>query len=165
MLLLLAAAVIFDLKSRKVPNFLIAAGLILGMAGQLYTSGIQGLGVFAGNVLFPILILYLLFLIRALGAADIKLFSVIGGCAGFPFLIQCIMISFITGAVFSLLQMLRNRNLCYRLITFYQYGKEVLLTGKLKPYPSDNDGKNNLIHFSLSIFISYVIGLGVRIWE
>lgn len=165
MLLLLAAAVIFDLKKRKVPNFLIVAGLILGMICQLYTSGIQGLGVFVGNVVFPILILYLLFLIRALGAADIKLFSMIGGCTGFSFLIQCIIISFIIGAVFSLLQMLRNRNLYFRLITFFQYGKEVLETGKLNSYPSDNDGKNNLIHFSLSIFISYIIGLGVHIWE
>ena len=72
----LGVAVSFDLKDRRIPNVLIAAGLIAGLLYSMTVRGQESIGFVLGNMLFPILLLYFLFLIHVLGAGDIKLFVV-----------------------------------------------------------------------------------------
>ena len=67
-LTLLSVAVVMDIQSFRVSNRLIVSGLISGLFLQVLEEGVKGLGVFILNVSIPIILFYLLFLIRALGA-------------------------------------------------------------------------------------------------
>jgi prepilin peptidase CpaA len=161
LLLLLVTSVISDVQTRKVPNWLIGIGLLSGLYFQILAHGVSGIGVFLGNMMFPILILYLLFLMRALGAGDIKLFSVIGVCSQFSFLMHCMCWAFMIGAVLALGRMIRNRNFMQRMFTFVQFGQQTIRERRILAYPYDNDGKENRIYFSVAILLGFLLEWGV----
>lgn len=97
---------------------------------------------------------------HALGAGDIKLFSVISSCIGLGGLLKTIIYSFLVGAVFSLIIIIRNKNLYSRIAYFSSYIKTTLYTKSITKYDYESDGKQNYIHFSVAIFIGFIIYLG-----
>ena len=74
----LAIAVIQDFKSLRVSNRLILTGMAAGIFYRLLTKGLENILLMIPNIIFPIAVLYLLYLAGALGAGDIKLFSLVG---------------------------------------------------------------------------------------
>ena len=160
-LTLLSVAVVMDIQSFRVSNRLIVSGLISGLFLQVLEEGVKGLGVFILNVSIPIILFYLLFLIRALGAGDIKLFSMIGGIWGLQVLCTTIAVSFLAAAVMSLGKILFHKNLILRLRVFRGYMREVLTSGRLLKYPQEFQGGQHIIHFSIAILIGYAIAMEV----
>lgn len=159
--MLLITAAVMDLRSFKISNRLIIGGLVTGLIVQIIESGMKGIGVFLINVSIPVILFYLLFLMRALGAGDIKLFSVIGGMWNLKMLYVTVIVSFLTAAAMSLCKMLYHRNLISRLCVFGAYVCQVAATGRLSKYPKESEGKQHIIHFSVAILIGFVIALEV----
>lgn len=159
MLLLIATAT--DLGTGKVRNRLICLGLFTGTLFQIWEFGLWGLFLSAVQILFPVIVLFLLFLMHALGAGDIKLFSVIGCIWNLKFLCYCMFFSFLTGAVFSLGKLLYQRNLIARLMYFCRYVKNSLGNKKLGVYDRQSDGKQNTICFTTAILTGFCIAMGV----
>lgn len=128
-LTLLAAAVFFDLKTTKVPNPLIIAGYITGALLRIRApeDALQCLA----DILWPIIILYPLFLMRGLGAGDIKLFSVLSILYPFSILIQIMILSLYVGA-------------------------GLIISRKIYERLSERSYKN-FIHYTLCILIAYCI--------
>lgn len=100
---ILAMAAVWDLFYAKIPNGLIAAGLIMaflfalfGKAGDIPTR-------FFG-MLLPFLTLVVFFAFGILGAGDIKLFCVIGAFLGVKGILHCIGGAFIAGALTGVLK-------------------------------------------------------------
>ncbi len=77
-------ALLFDLATDRIPNYLVAAELICGLAYQLYIFGPMGILSFFGGIAVPFVLSYALFLFRMIGAGDIKLLMALGSVAGFP---------------------------------------------------------------------------------
>ncbi len=76
--MLVATAAIFDLRCRRIPNWLVLAGIVVGLGWNAHSSGFSGMGR-AATGLGLVFALYLPFyLIRALGAGDVKLLAAIG---------------------------------------------------------------------------------------
>lgn len=99
--ILVLIAVGMDLKSMRISNRLILVGLGMALIRRLFCEGIEGLLAGICHISFPVIVLYLLFLIGALGAGDIKLFSVIGGFVNFKILVWCMIYAFVAAGVFS----------------------------------------------------------------
>ncbi len=150
-----------DLRSFQISNRLVVSGLCFGCFLQILDWGVAGISVFLINVSIPVILFYLLFLIRALGAGDIKLFSMIGGIWGMKVLGITIAAAFLVAALMSLGKILFHRNLISRLRIFTTYMEQVLASGKLLKYPQDSNGKQHVIHFSISILIGYAIAMEV----
>ena len=109
------------------------------------------------QVIFPVIVLFLLFLMRALGAGDIKLFSIIGAIWNLKVLGYCMFFAFVTGAVFSLIKLVYQKNLFKSLNLFFQYVQVSLQEGKVISYDRVCDGKQNIIYFSIVILIGFCI--------
>ena len=161
LLLLLIMAVWMDIRTNKISNRLILGGLAMGFFFQVLESGLGGAGVFLINVSIPVILLFLLFLMRALGAGDIKLFSVVGGICGFQWLFLTMAASFLVGACMSLCKMAYHRSLIARLAVFGNYVRQSLAEGRILKYPQEPEGKQHIIHFSIAILIGYGITMGV----
>lgn len=164
LVVLLLLALKQDLKSYKIPNSIILIGYGLSLLFFCQKYEWTSIYKWAGGILIPILILIPLFFIKALGAGDIKLFSVIGGFFGIAYAIEIIAISFVFGAILSLVKLIRYKNLKVRLLVFSFYLKKLLLkttTNNLqnfsfKYYDKKRDDKQGVIHFSAAIFLGFI---------
>lgn len=117
----------------RISNRLIVSGLIWGFALRIMGEGSAGVVHFLVNISIPVILLFLLFQLRALGAGDIKLLSVAGGFLTAGQLMYLIAATFLTAAIIGA-------------------GKLVYRKGILR-----QRGEKTLIHFSLAILIGYFI--------
>ena len=71
-----------DIRTRRIPNWVVLAGLLLGLTGNTVLYGWAGLGR-AGLGLGLALLVYLpLHIVRGMGAGDVKLMAAVGAIAG-----------------------------------------------------------------------------------
>lgn len=154
----MSVAVYEDIKSYTISNVLILIGWISGFLLQIMTNGIQGIGYWCLGCIIPIVVTYVLFYFKMLGAGDIKLLSVIGGMCGIGFLKSVLSVSLFVGAVLSLMQMLRWKQLQIRFLYFFKYVTEMIETKQYVPYyESKRDGTKCVIRFSIAIGIAVCI--------
>ena len=160
-LLLLTAAAFTDIRTGRISNRLIAVGTLTGTVVQVMEYGGKGILYAAGLIFFPVFLLFFLFLMHALGAGDIKLFSVIGSIWNFPILMHCIFISFFVGALISLLKLLSQRTLFSQMFYFFQYVRNCITDRRILAYPKESGSHQNIIHFSIAILLGFCITMGV----
>ena len=108
MVLLLSASVA-DVRSRKIPNLLCAAGWLAGLGWQYLASGMQGVLHWAGGAAVAFLAGFGIYLIGAVGAGDVKLLSVTGGFLGERAVLYVGIASLVLGAVVSLFFRIREK--------------------------------------------------------
>ena len=75
LLTVLVFAVAADFREMRISNRLIASGLMMGLALRILGEGGAGIVHFLVNISIPVILLFLLFQLRVIGAGDIKLFS------------------------------------------------------------------------------------------
>ena len=160
-LVLLSAvgAVILDLRTQKIPNIWLCLGWMGGLGYQYLTAQGQGMKHFAAGSLLPVILLWVLFYFRMLGAGDIKLLSVLGGIMGTPAILLCVIWSVIFGAVLSVGVIIICGDLMQRLHYFTNYLKTYLHTGKRVPYRKEGS-RTEHIHFSVAILMGALLWIG-----
>lgn len=109
LLIIIIIAVIQDIVYFRIKNLLICIGLIVGVLFVLFAANFNYAVYHLVGAVLPILLLYPLFIIRAFGAGDIKLFSVIGLFLGSHLVLNILLISVLCGGVQSLLYLVRNK--------------------------------------------------------
>ena len=160
-LMLLIAATIFDLRTGKIPNLLNGIGILTGYAYHIYTEGVCGIVICTVYALIPVVLLFLLFLIHALGAGDIKLFSAIACLGGQSLFFHTFLYSFLVGAVYALFKLCYHRNLISSLMHFKEYLGRVMVERKCIPYRRELVWDKQTMHFSAAILMGYLLSLGV----
>ena len=151
---LVIAAVGMDLRNMRISNRLILIGLAISLVRRILCEGISGL--FTGIILIslPVILLYLLFLAGALGAGDIKLFSLIGGFIQLKELIWCIVFAFLFAAVISFMKMLYLGTFLSSMKRVFRYVCSIL-EGNLYCYQPESM-KDGRIHFSVAILFGLI---------
>lgn len=108
LLLFLAAAVITDLRARIIPNALVLAGALTGLSlAALHPEGIGFLSGLGGLAL-GLAILLPLYLLRAMGAGDVKLMAMTGAFLGPAAIAEAALWVLLTGGVLALVFSLRR---------------------------------------------------------
>lgn len=158
-------AAALDFYKGKIPNVLILTGSCYGLVRMVYYQDILK---FIPGIIFPILILFPLYKIGVIGAGDIKLFSMIGFYFTFMETMFCIFLSFVFGAIFSVISFVRYKNFLERMTYLVSYLKEYFLTGHFQYYYSslNNNQKSHFdesktkIHLAIPIFLSVLFHVG-----
>ena len=75
-------AAIWDLRVRRIPNWLVLAGIVAGVVWHVMESGWSGLGTAAEGLGLGFFLYFPLFLLRARGAGDVKLLAAVGSITG-----------------------------------------------------------------------------------
>ena len=130
----LICAVYTDMTQTRISNRLIVLGLVLGIFFRIMTEGYMGVLFFVVNIFIPVILLYLLFQLRVLGAGDIKLFSMLGAFISTEQLLSLMVLAFCVGALLGIGKKV------------YQF---IFLKREL--------GELTQIHFSPAILIAYLI--------
>ena len=150
--LLLIAAVVGDIRDYRIYNLPVALGLAAGLLLNLIAGSFEGFLWSLLAALIPAVLLMILFVLRMLGAGDIKLFCAIGAIMGVRFVLYAMAFSFLAGGIIAIGIMLVRGNIRQRLGHISNYLKNWFLTRTFIPYTDFGDKSDGAkFHFSLAI--------------
>jgi len=152
-------AAVQDIQSGKVSNRLISIGLMTGLIFQVIEHRVCGIYFFLWNISVPVILLYLLFQMRVLGAGDIKLFSMTGSILTIGKLFQCMAYSFLAAGVFAAFILAADHNRRRTLANAAEYLLDVLCTKKLKPYTVLDEEARVPFAFAVPVFFGTAAAL------
>ena len=126
---LLATAIVTDLRSSRIPNWLTISAMVFGLAGHAWQHGLQGLlfslfGLFVGLGLF-----LLLHLSGSIGAGDVKLMAVVGAMVGPEEAFLSALLAITVGGLYALGAMIYQWGLIATVLKLSRVTRGALLTG------------------------------------
>jgi prepilin peptidase CpaA len=102
LLLLLLAAVVFDLRSHRIPNWLVFSGLLLGVAFHTFISYGWGLGYALKGAAVGFGLFLPLYLLHGMGAGDVKLMAMVGAFLGPASALGAVLTTLIAGGALAI---------------------------------------------------------------
>ena len=166
MIFILSTAVVFDLLYDKVPNALIAIGLITGLLYRVTQENERSILILFADLMIPFLVFFLFFLIHAFGAGDVKLLMVTGLYLGTASNFRCIGFAIIAAAMIGIAKLMIHKRLLSRFGALLGYGKSLMESirfgNNIPPYitPERTDEAAK-IHFSLPVLIGTLLVLSI----
>ncbi len=103
LLVLLAAAVVTDLKSHRIPNILLAPALSIALLVNTLHGGANGLVMAVGGLTLGLVMFLPLYLVGGMAAGDVKLLGVVGCFLGPWGAVIAGMAAMMVGGVFGII--------------------------------------------------------------
>jgi prepilin peptidase CpaA len=109
--ILVVAAAIFDIKTRRIPNKLVFSGALAAITFHTFSS--YGIGALSsiGGLAVGIASLLPLYMMRAMGAGDVKLMAMVGAFLGPASALGAVTTTLITGGALAILAAIRNKSM------------------------------------------------------
>ncbi len=162
LLCLTVAAVLCDLGRERIPNGIVAAGLICGLLYQLFENGPAGAIFCFGGAALPVLVFGVLCYFRMIGAGDVKLLCMAGGFLGPLGCLSCIAWSILSGGLISLAIMIYRHNLVRRISFFCAYVSRYSRERQWRSYIGEA-GEDAKFCFSVPILLGILCQIGGNI--
>jgi len=110
LLLVVGIAAVYDIRYRRIPNWLVLSGIVLGTSLNTFLFGWPGLRFSLLGLGLAFLVYFPLYLLRGMGAGDVKLMASVGSMVGWSDWVGIFMITAILGAMAAIALLLsRNR--------------------------------------------------------
>jgi prepilin peptidase CpaA len=107
--LIVVVAAIFDVRWRRVPNWLTFPGLMLGIALNTLLLQSEGLWSSLEGLGLAILVYFPLYLLRGMGGGDVKLMAAVGAIAGPANWLRIFLFTLLFGAAAAVILILSKR--------------------------------------------------------
>src|SRR5258708_8116772 len=92
-------AAVYDLRWRRIPNWLVLAGMISGIGLNSFLLEREGLVLALEGLGLAMLVYFPMYLLRAMGAGDVKLMMAVGAMVGWRAWFVVFVLSAIIGGV------------------------------------------------------------------
>lgn len=131
---IVAIAALTDIKYARIPNLLIVIGLVIGLTYSLAIGGIGAMiAAIVQSVIF-FLVSYPLYLMKTIGAGDIKLYMMAGCFLDKSHYIRCLIFALCIAGVIAIVKIIRYLECRKRWCYFCGYIKKVIYTGTVDSY-------------------------------
>jgi len=101
LLIVVLAAAVYDVRYRRIPNWIAVCGIALGLVSNSIAHGIPGLLFALAGFALGFCLYFVLYLIHAMGAGDVKLMGAIGALVGWKNWIAVFVIAAIVGGIMA----------------------------------------------------------------
>jgi prepilin peptidase CpaA len=109
-LALVAIAALWDVRTRRIPNWLVATALVVALPVQWFVhGGTEGLQLWAGGCLAGGLMFLPGYLMRLMGAGDVKLIAAVGAFCGASGAFEIALVTCVVGGVWALATLVIRR--------------------------------------------------------
>jgi prepilin peptidase CpaA len=135
---LLGVAVVSDLRRHRIPNWLVLLGIALALVGQVYVSGLVGLGNGALGMLVGFAVFLPLYVLGGMAAGDVKLMAMVGAFLTPQGALWAALFSLIAGGLCGFLIVLVRGQLS---MTFSRYWLMLWARAYLAPAADEVAGK------------------------
>ncbi len=109
---LCVTAMAYDLHARRIPNWLVATALVVALPVQIAANGLpMGPIWWAGGALLGGLLLMPGYLLRMLGAGDVKLMAAVGALLGPRTGLEAVLVTAAVGGLLSFVALTQKRKL------------------------------------------------------
>jgi len=155
LLLSATAAAYFDFRWRRIPNWLVAATIVLSFGWHAWSNGWEGLLLSGGGLLAGMAILFPLFLLRGMGAGDVKFFGAIGAAVTYKHVLSVFVIAAFIAGVMALFRVIAARAFVATLANIVDIVNR-FFHGRLKPHPIASLANENalVIPFGVSVALA-----------
>ena len=160
-ILILAVATACDLLTKKIPNLLIIIGYVSSLATMIILNGFEECYIYIIRALWPIPVLLIFYFLKALGAGDIKLFSVISIFCPTEFLIRFIFLSFVIAALWGICKLIFSGELHIKMSGLIEHVKQCVALGQYSHYVPGT--KSSYICFSVCMLIGFLTDIGMEV--
>jgi prepilin peptidase CpaA len=112
LVILVIAAAVIDMRSMRIPNWLTVSGMLLGLAWNTALGSPFYIGFLwaLGGLATGLVLLLPLYVLRVMGAGDVKLMAMVGAFLGLPEILYAVLFTFILGGVFALIYAVAHRS-------------------------------------------------------
>lgn len=160
----LLAAVFTDMETRKIPNKLVLIGIAIGLLAQALLPGGDGIVSSLKGLAFGLGLFLPLYLLRVMGAGDVKLMVLVGCFTGSPAIFGVVLCTLLAGGVLSLafsLKMKMARQMLRNSIFLVLPGAAKVAGDKLSANPAGVNSVGTL-PYSMAIAIGTA---GYLVWQ
>ena len=142
--------------------------MVVGFISNLIFFGIDGLVSSLIGFVLPLILLSVMYVLRMLGAGDIKLFAVIGSIMGYKFILWTLTLSFISGGIIAFIIVIIKGNAVGRFKHLSVYLMQCFLSQTIQPYSETNstdetkhssEKEASKFHFSYAIACGTILNL------
>ncbi|SDW45810.1 prepilin peptidase CpaA [Paenibacillus sp. CF384] len=116
--LLLGIAFVCDVRAMRIPNKLTLTFFASGLIYHLSSEGLSGVIFSVIGVLAGVLPLIALYMLKGIGAGDVKLFGALGAIVGAALSMQVLMYSILYGGLFGIVLLVLNQTFAKRIVAF-----------------------------------------------
>ncbi len=141
-----AVITVSDFKTYKIKNKCVLAALSVGLILGIVSGNI---GASLGGMAFP-LVLFPLYVLRMLGAGDVKALCAIGAILGFHDSVRNLLFTFLAGGAIGIVFLVVNKNGLSRFRYLWNYLKSCFLTGRIEKYDFGG-GEKSYFRFAYAI--------------
>jgi prepilin peptidase CpaA len=110
-----------DVRYRRIPNKLVLATLVGGLALNTFFGGGHGLLTSLGGVVLAFGLMFFLHVFGTMGAGDVKLFASIGAIVGVSHVLPTLLIVALTGGVLAICKMVYTRRVVVTMLGVGQF--------------------------------------------
>ncbi len=160
--IVLSLALYYDLKERKIKNLLTFPAAVAGLIINYLDSGSGGLLFAFQGWVCPIVLLFIFYYIKVLGAGDIKLFAAIGAIMGWSFVFYSFIFSVYVGGMIALIILVKRKALQMRFRYFFNYLQAVWVAKNLLLYSTKED-LSAKFSFATAIVPGTMLQLGITV--
>ncbi|WP_330948630.1 A24 family peptidase [Virgibacillus sp. MG-45] len=160
----LIIAFLIDIKHHKIPNWLSLSGMLVGILYHLVTNGLDGLIFSFFGLLVAGAIFMLLYLFKAIGAGDVKLFAAIGAIVGVQLVLYMMMYSIIVAGLIAIVILLFTKTFLQKLTSAFFHIIGSILSKDLQGLEEFKTTKSTRFPFMYAVLPAVAITYYYSFW-
>ena len=145
LLTMLGVAIYFDIRTERIPNWLVAAGTVVALTLHAVNSGALGLLTSIGGLSIAMAILLPFYIAGGMGAGDVKLMAAVGAFTGVQMALLAVGFALGVGVLEGIAILVLRGTGRQTWERYRQIGKTILATGRfvyIPPGPGDAAGES-----------------------